>query len=692
MANRFWVGGTATWNATAATKWATTSGGAGGAAIPTAADDVFFDVLSTGTCTLSASSVCRSIVCTGFTGTISHPAATIFTIGDGTAGAFTLAAGMTYTLGNANTSALAFISTTTGNNITFAGKTCGNVEFNGAGGVWTLQDTVTTGTGATITHTAGTLDTNGKTLNIGKFNSNNSNTRTLTLGASAITCSGNNTPWTINTSTNLTFNANTSSITLTNTGGTTFAGGALTYNNVTISGGGASSITKANTFANLTISGAAAKTDSIDFSANQTISTALTLSGNSAINRLLVMSSVIGTARTLTSSTLNVISNCDFQDITGAGITWNLAAVTGNSGDCGGNSGITFTTPANQFWVSGTGNFSASKWFTTSGGIVAGRVPLPQDTAMFDANSFTAGSQTVTMDMPRTGSMNWTGATNSPTFAMSSVAFTTFGSFTAISAMSLTGTQLMTFAGRSTFTLTSAGKTWPNGMQQTAPGGTVTLQDGMTRSSFLGVSAGTFAANNFNLSITSFTASRDSATVSVTINMGSGTWTNTSTSPWNVDSSTTINASTSTIIISDTSASTKTFSGGGKTYANLTINGAVGNGTAIITGTNTFATLTGQPDAIITLQAPLTTTVSGLSTTGTSGHLVTLQSSGAGSAATLACANPVDCDYMSIKDSTASGNTPFYAGANSTNVSGNTNWTFTARPAGGVNSGFFFFM
>jgi hypothetical protein len=43
MANRYWVGGTATWDNTAGTKWATTSGGAGGSTAPTAADDVFFD-------------------------------------------------------------------------------------------------------------------------------------------------------------------------------------------------------------------------------------------------------------------------------------------------------------------------------------------------------------------------------------------------------------------------------------------------------------------------------------------------------------------------------------------------------------------------------------------------------------------------------------------------------------------------
>ena len=43
MADRYWVGGTAAWDGTAGTKWALTSGGAGGQAIPTSADDVFFD-------------------------------------------------------------------------------------------------------------------------------------------------------------------------------------------------------------------------------------------------------------------------------------------------------------------------------------------------------------------------------------------------------------------------------------------------------------------------------------------------------------------------------------------------------------------------------------------------------------------------------------------------------------------------
>jgi hypothetical protein len=43
MAARFWVGGTGTWSASNTTNWAATSGGAGGASVPGAADDVTFN-------------------------------------------------------------------------------------------------------------------------------------------------------------------------------------------------------------------------------------------------------------------------------------------------------------------------------------------------------------------------------------------------------------------------------------------------------------------------------------------------------------------------------------------------------------------------------------------------------------------------------------------------------------------------
>ena len=85
MANRYWVGGTAAWDATAGTKWALTSGGAGGQAVPTSADDVFFDAASgASTVTIGASTaICSTLTMTGFTGTLAFGTNSIDLAGTG---------------------------------------------------------------------------------------------------------------------------------------------------------------------------------------------------------------------------------------------------------------------------------------------------------------------------------------------------------------------------------------------------------------------------------------------------------------------------------------------------------------------------------------------------------------------------------------------------------------------------------
>ena len=56
MAYRYWVGGTGTWDNTSTTHWSATSGGSGGASVPTAADSVIIDSSSgTGTITVASS-------------------------------------------------------------------------------------------------------------------------------------------------------------------------------------------------------------------------------------------------------------------------------------------------------------------------------------------------------------------------------------------------------------------------------------------------------------------------------------------------------------------------------------------------------------------------------------------------------------------------------------------------------------
>lgn len=62
MADRFWVGGTGTWDSTSTANWSASSGGAPGASAPTSADNVFFDDNSgTGTCTTDATAICQNM-------------------------------------------------------------------------------------------------------------------------------------------------------------------------------------------------------------------------------------------------------------------------------------------------------------------------------------------------------------------------------------------------------------------------------------------------------------------------------------------------------------------------------------------------------------------------------------------------------------------------------------------------------
>jgi hypothetical protein len=70
MANRYWVGGDGTWDTTSTTNWSDTSGGAGGASVPTSGDVAIFNASSGGgTITLGATVDCLTINLTGFTGT-----------------------------------------------------------------------------------------------------------------------------------------------------------------------------------------------------------------------------------------------------------------------------------------------------------------------------------------------------------------------------------------------------------------------------------------------------------------------------------------------------------------------------------------------------------------------------------------------------------------------------------------------
>lgn len=85
MANRYWVGGSGTWNTTSTTNWSATSGGASGASAPNAADVAFFDANSgTGTVTLGETVSLLRCNWSGYTGSFQPSTFEINIVGEGT--------------------------------------------------------------------------------------------------------------------------------------------------------------------------------------------------------------------------------------------------------------------------------------------------------------------------------------------------------------------------------------------------------------------------------------------------------------------------------------------------------------------------------------------------------------------------------------------------------------------------------
>lgn len=667
MANRYWVGGTADWDGTAGSKWATTSGGGGGAAVPTSSDDVFFDAASGAVTVTLVTAACRTAVFTGFTGTFAGSGS--FPISGPT---LTFGAGMTRTFtGNISLQSSGTLNVTC-NGITLASL----IICNGSSQTVVLQDALST-TGE-LRLLSGNLDTNGQTVTCGLFQFfNNTNTRTLTLGSSTFNC----TEFRVAGS-NQTINAGTSTIQSTNRL-FIFTGAGFTYYNLTLSPTGTPvnlAMSGANTFNNLSLTAPANKTTVLSLANDIVVNGVFGMNGNSAINRVLVRSSVLGTARTITAATVTC-THLDLMDITGAGAgSWNLASITGNSGDCGGNSGITFTTPATQTWNGNGGNWSTSARWTS-------RVPLPQDDCVFDATSFTIGAQTVTGDMPRSGrSINWTGVTNTPAYNIGNIIKTIYGSLTLVSGMTIgAGTGQISFGGRSSYTLTSAGLSFVSGLTLEAPGGTLTLQDALSCgiTNVLIVTHGTFDANDQNVTtgLVNISASTTRA-----VSMGNGTWSLTGVgNVWQATTTTglTFNAESSLIQINNASASAKSFLGGSLTYSDFIFTGA-GSGTLTIDGSNTFAdfAIATAPKSVL-FTAATTQTVATWSVEGSAGNLITINSTTTANFILAMASGIANSNYLSIANSDAGGGATWYAGANSTDAGGgNTGWIFTAAVIG----------
>ena len=179
MANRYWVGGTGTWNTTSTTNWSISSGGGGGASVPTAADSVFFDQAGTYTVTMTGALLCLDFTVSA--GTVTFATGTTPTLA--VSGSMSLVTGTVWS----STGAITFNSATTGRTITTNGTTLnGAVVFNNAAGGWSLGSSLTVASTLTTTLTAGALTLNGFNLTTGFFATAGALARSVAFGTNNI--------------------------------------------------------------------------------------------------------------------------------------------------------------------------------------------------------------------------------------------------------------------------------------------------------------------------------------------------------------------------------------------------------------------------------------------------------------------------------------------------------------------------
>lgn len=665
MADRYWVGGTATWDGTAGTKWSTTSGGAGGASVPTFLDNVFFDQAGAYTVTFGTgyTANCANFTSTSTAVTFSGSPA-VFTVN----GSFSVD-GATIWSSNVAVTFSGLVNPT--NTVTTNGVSIGNnggVILNDTG----VSGSITLGSALTlvgpVTITSGTFNTNNYNVTATSLSSSNSNTRTINLGSSTVTLSAG-TPVAFQTSANLTFNAGTSTIVWTGIGGTFAGGGQTFYNLSSTSTSGTNSIffSGSNTFNNIDITGpASAGVKGVVFGAPCTINGTLSITGTAGNRRVWFRGETYGIAQTLTINSAPSLTDADFRDIYVIGTA---APISGTRiGDLRGCRGITFDAPKTVYWVTaGGGNWSGNNWAATSGGAAStDNFPLAQDTATF-VNTGLNTSATVTLDTAITymGTVDMLGRTNAMTLNIAAN-FDIYGDWKNGSGTTLSSTQTLTFFGRNTQTITSSGKAFLGNMTVNTYGGTVQLADALNiGTNTLNVINGTFNTQNYNVTAGSLSSSNSNVRA---INLGSSTVTLASgnTVTFTTSTNLTFNAGTSTIAVS---AQAATFNGGGLNFYNVSFNATTAN-INTINGVNTFNNLTITAPAsagLMQFAFSANQTITGTLTCAgaTAVRRIFLRSSTLGTQRDLTVGTLVadDCDFRDIDIlGTAAGTSPTRAG------------------------------
>ena len=512
MADRYWVGGNSTWDGTAGTKWASTSGGVGGASLPTSVDDVFFDnkpaptwissttfstsnivtpttgnglyyecttagtsdtieptwptnvndTVTDGTvvwtcrsasCNISAGNTgAKSINCTNYIGTITGTGNITIS------GNITLVSGMTYS----HTGTITINATST---LITATKQFSTLVIDNTNIVVSLGDALDLST-RSLTVTRGSFLTNNYNVTAGNFNSTNSNARSINFGTSTINLSGN---LDFSTPTNLLFSAFTSQINMTGSA-SVLAGGNQVFHNVSFTNTTNTIITRFgnshvrsisgnNTFNNLSLVGPASNgVCYVSINGVLTINGTFSTSGTAGNRRIYFQCNVSPTRRNLIINSTPSLTDIDFESFIVLG---NAAPISGtrigNRGNC---LNITFSTPKTVYWnLAGSQSFSANGWATSSTSTPnTDNFPLPQDTAILE-NAGAAG--TISFDLSLyLPNIEFTGRTNAMTFNLDTgfAGLVIYGNLRLGTGVSIGGSYILVPAGDNDATMLCNGR------------------------------------------------------------------------------------------------------------------------------------------------------------------------------------------------------------------------------------------
>jgi len=719
--NLYWVGGTGDWSDVM--HWSYTSGGPGGACVPSPLDSVFFDNNSFLNPFDSVTVDLTNATCHTMTWMQTNHYANMTGPGFNTLwfwGSMIFNHNMTSSFeGEAR-----FEAADTGHIITMAGNWFyEDVIFNGRGGSWYITDSLNCQRVVLLKH--GMLLAAEKVVQAQALRSTTDAARTLDITLAKVIISGNTQAWDL-VHDSLTLMATGSELLFISPGMSQFINRATLpdtahYHNITFEeGNGTADLHAIDVHVTMNVT---LLEGNGQFHASFTYDSLLLTEGKNysfqagstqMFNHMRAEGScffpitfdLMGTtAPNYFFHNLSPTLNVSHVKMTGChGVPPSTYTAAGST-DNGGNNNWTISTvgSVDLFWVNGTGNWQdSSHWSYSSGGPGGACIPTWRDNVFFDQNSFINPNDTVNIDKQFAECHNMTWANiDSPYFFQNGFPLEIHGSLILDTAIRGDFDGMISFMAVTTgHTINPGGQVFQNIVQFVGDGGGWTLTDSLTTLQAIQHNRGSLNTNGHKvtarvyLSTTTYPRQLSLGSSEIELN-----------SLWRINGNNMqFNSGQSHIILKAKYAQMISEHGPGFNYHNVSFTGtSIGTGTfnilrctnipvtynrvwlytnTNILGEHRFDSLLMMPGNLYQLEHGKTQRIQSYwLLRGNNCFPLTLQSTLLGQQATVEMTSgSVAGDFLHIRDIAATGGASFFAGNNSSDVANNTGWTFSNSP------------